>query len=96
MPPDTDQSPFTITYQAAAAANVVVKASQGLLHSVIVGEDVSGGIIEISDHATDGDGNVVIYLKDPAVGVYPINAEFGVGITADITGAQTHITFVWR
>ena len=97
MPPvqDQDQAPFTITYQAAAGANVVVKAAPGLLHSIIVGKDVAGGIIEVSDHATDGDGNIVIYLEDPDVGVYLIDAEFTVGITADIT-TQTNVMFVWR
>ena len=92
---DVDQAPFTRTYQAAAAANVVVKASPGFLHSIIVGKDVAGGIIEVSDHATDGDGAVMIYLEDPNVGVYLIDAEFTVGITADIT-TQTNVMFVWR
>ena len=97
MPPvqDQDQSPFTLTYQAAAAANVIIKATPGLLHSIIVGKDVAGGIIEVSDHATDGDGNVVIYLEDPIPGVYPIDAKFTVGIAADLT-TQTNVTFVWR
>lgn len=95
MPPDTDQSPFKITNQAAAGADIIVKASQGFLHSIIVGKDVSGGLIEVSDHATDGDGNVVVYLADPAVGVYLIDAEFSAGIAADIT-TQTNVMFVWR
>ncbi len=97
MPPvqDQDQAPFTTTYQAAAAANVIVKATPGLLHSIIVGKDVAGGIIEVSDHATDGDGEIRVYLEDPAVGTYLIDAEFTVGITADIT-TQTNVTFVWR
>jgi hypothetical protein len=97
MPPvqDQDQAPFTLTYQAAAGANVVVKATPGLLHSIIVGKDVAGGIIEVSDHATDGDGAIRVYLEDPAVGVYLVDAEFTTGITADIT-TQTNVTFVWR
>lgn len=93
---DINQAPYKLKYQAAASANVVVKAAPGFLHAIIVGEDVSGGIIEVSDHATDGDGNVVLYIKDPAVGVYLIDAKFDVGITADITGSQVHTTFVWR
>lgn len=98
MPPvqDQDQTPFAIKYQAAATPDVIIKAAPGFLHSIIVGEDVSGGIIEVSDHASDGDGNVVIYLKDPDVRVYPIDAEFTTGIAADLTGAQTHVAFVWR
>ena len=86
---------LTRTYQAAAAADIIVKASPGLLHSIIVGKDVAGGIIEVSDHATDGDGNVVLYLADPDVGTYLVDAEFAVGIAVDMT-TQTNVTFVWR
>ena len=92
---DQDQAPFTLTYHAAAGADKVIKAAPGLLHSIIVGKDVAGGIIEVSDHATDGDGEIRVYLGDPAVGTYLIDAEFTVGITADIT-TQTNVTFVWR
>lgn len=92
---DPDQTPFTRTYQAAAAANVIIKAAPAFLHSIIVGKDVAGGIIEVSDHATDGDGAIRIYLEDPVVGTYLVDAEFTVGITADIT-TQTNVTFVWR
>ncbi|MBW1860092.1 MAG: hypothetical protein JRI70_08475 [Deltaproteobacteria bacterium] len=92
---DQDQAPFTITYQAAAAANVIIKAAPGLLHAIIVGKDVTGGLIEVSDHATDGDGNVVIYLSDPPVGTYIVDAEFTAGIASDLT-TQTNVSFVWR
>ena len=92
---DTDQSPFTITYQAAAKANLVVKATQGFLHAIIIGLDVSGGIVEVSDHASDGDGNVKVYLEDPDVGTYLVDAMFTTGICADIT-TQTNVSFVWR
>lgn len=85
----------TLTYQAAAAANVVVKAAPGILYGITVGKDVAGGIIEVSDSATDGDANVVYYLEDPNVGYYPVNGVFSVGITADIT-TQTNVTFHWR
>lgn len=97
MPPvqDQDQAPFTLTYHAAAGANKVIKAAPGLLHSIIVGKDVAGGIIEVSDHATDGDGAIRVYLEDPDVGTYLIDAEFTTGITADIT-TQTNVMFVWR
>jgi hypothetical protein len=96
MPPDTDQSPFTKTYQAAAAANVVVKDSPALLHSIIIGKNVgAGAIVEVSDHATDGDGNVQVYLEAPTVGTYLVDAEFTIGICVDLT-LQTNTTFVWR
>ena len=95
MPPDLDQAPYESTYQAAAAANVIVKATPGFLHSIIVGKDVSGGIIEVSDHATDGDGNVVLYIEDAAVGVYQVDLTCDVGIAVDMT-TQTNVTFIWR
>ena len=90
-----DQAPFTRTYQATAAANVVIKATQAFLHSIIIGKDVAGGIVEVSDHASDGDGNIKVYLEDPDVGTYLVDAMFTVGICADLT-LQTNVTFVWR
>lgn len=93
---DTDQTPFTRTYQATAAINVVIKATQAFLHAIIIGKNVgAGAIVEVSDHATDGDGNVKVYLEAPAVGTYLVDAMFTVGICADLT-LQTNVTFVWR
>lgn len=98
---NTALPPFKVYYQAAAGADVVVKGSPGYLHSIIVGKYVSGGVIEVSDHATDGDGNVKIYLESAATDtgfpkVIPIQAEFSTGITADITGSQTNVAFIYR
>jgi len=95
MVQDTHQAPFTRTYQATAAANVVVKATQGFLHAIIIGKDVAGGIVEVSDDAADGDANIKVYLEDPDVGTYIIDAIFSVGICVDLT-LQTNVTFVWR
>jgi len=96
MVQDTHQAPFTRTYQAAAGANVVVKATPGFLHAIIIGKSVgAGAIVEISDHASDGDGSVQVYLEAPAVGTYLVDAMFAVGICADLT-LQTNVTFVWR
>jgi hypothetical protein len=93
---DEDQAPFTKKYQAAAAADVVVKAAPGFLHAIVIGKAVgAGAIVEVSDHASDGDGNVQVYLEAPAVGTYLVDAEFTVGICADLTN-QTNVTFVWR
>jgi len=93
---DKDQAPFTRTYQATATPNVVIKATPGLLHSIIVGKATgAGSIIEVSDHASDGDGNVVVYLEEAAAGTHLIDAEFTTGICADLT-TQTNVTFVWR
>ena len=96
MPPDSDQNPFAITYQAAATPNVVINDSPSLLHSIIIGKNVgAGAIVEVSDHASDGDGNVKVYLEAPEVGTYPINAKFDTGICVDLT-LQTNITVIWR
>jgi hypothetical protein len=92
---DPDQASYGMTYQAAAAANVIISATPAFLHSIVVGEDQAGGIIEVSDHATDGDGNVVLYIADPVVGTILIDAAFDVGIAVDMT-TQTHCTFIWR
>lgn len=96
MVQDAHQTPFTRTYQAAAAENVVVKATQAFLHAIIIGKSIgAGAIVEVSDHDADGDGNVQIYLEAPAVGTYLVDAMFTVGICADLTN-QTNVTFIWR
>ena len=87
-------------YQAAAAADVVVSASPAYLVGIIIGTDVGSAVVEVSDSATDGDGNVKIYLADDTLhtttgGYLPVNAEFETGIASDLTN-QTHVTFIWR
>lgn len=101
---------FNYHYQAAASANVVVKASSGYLKGIILGGvPIADAIIEVSDHASDGDGNVIIYaaggdgtdalleqtLVDKHKGYIPVELNFATGITADITN-QTHVTFIYR
>ena len=101
---------FGYKYQAAAAANVVVKASAGYLKGIILGGlPIADAIIEVSDHASDGDGAVKIYsiggdgtdsfleqtLSDKHSGYIPVEANFATGICADITN-QTHVTFIYR
>ena len=86
---------YSLTYVAAAGADNVIKASPGFLHAIIIGKDVTGGIVEVSDHVSDGDGGVKVYLEDPLPGTYPVNGLFLNGITADLT-TQTNVTFVWR
>lgn len=88
------------TYQAAAAADVVVSAVRAELHKIIIGADVGSAVIEISDSATDGDGNVVIKLTGDTLmtdtgGEITVNAVFALGITADLTN-QTDVTFIWK
>lgn len=83
------------TYVAGAGDDNVIKASAGVLVGIIVGKKVTGGIIEVSDHASDGDAAIKVYLEEADVGYYPVNTAFGTGISANIT-TQTNVTFVWR
>lgn len=90
----------TYYYQATASADVVVKPSAGFLYGIIIGKDVAGSVIEVSDHASDGDGNVQIYLEGSTLltstgGYVPVNASFFSGITVNLTN-QTNVTFVYR
>lgn len=94
------QDNYTATYQAAAGANVVVSAKPAHLHKIIIGADVATSTIEISDSATDGDGNVKVFLTGSTLmtstgGEVVVNAKFANGITADLTN-QTNVTFIWR
>jgi len=89
-----------ITYQAAAAANVVVTTKPAILERIIIGADVGSGVIEISDSIDDGDGNVLVYLAGSTLltqtgGVVEVGAVFPTGITADLTN-QTQVTFIWK
>lgn len=88
---------YNYSYTAAATANIVVTASAGFLHAMCVGTASSTltETIEISDHASDGDGAVKFFFTDPPVGCYTIDAVFGTGISADTIGA-TNITFIYR
>lgn len=92
---------YSLKYQAAAGANVVVKASAGYLKAIILGKWVTNGVLEVSDHASDGDGNIKIKITAAATNidgfpkVIPVNASFAVGICADIVGF-TDCTFIFR
>lgn len=93
----THEYGYSYDIQAAPAANNVIKASAGKLHAVVVGSASSTAtdIIEISDHATDGDGNVVLQMTDAPVGVYVVDMAFGTGITSDTT-VQENVTFIYE
>ena len=87
-------------YQAAAAANVVIKNKPGFLKGIIVGADVGSAVIEVSDHASDGDGNIVVYIAGSTLstisgGYIPINLYFKTGICADQTN-QTYCTYLYK
>lgn len=88
------------SYVAAAGPDNVVKASGGFLYGILIGKDVANAVIEVSDSATDGDGNVKVYLEGSTLmtstsGYVPVNAAFTNGITADLTN-QTNVTFIYR
>lgn len=88
------------SYQATAGANKVIKASAATLVGIIIGKDVGSSVIEISDHVSDGDGAVKVYLEGSTLmtstgGYVPINARFGAGICADLTN-QTNVTFIYN
>lgn len=89
-----------LTYQAAAAANVVVSTGKCILHRIIIGADVANAVVEVSDSPSDGDGNVVIQLNGSTLmtatgGVVEVGALFKNGIAVDLTN-QTQISFVWE
>jgi hypothetical protein len=86
----------SLAYQAAADTDVVVSDAPARLVGILIGADVASSVVEISDSADDGDGDVKIYLAgDTLSGYYPVDVDFSVGIAADITN-QTHITFIYR
>ena len=92
---------FSYAYQGAAADDVVVKATAGFLHAIILGKWVTGGTVEVSDHATTGDAAIKIKLTAGATDEsgFPktilVDAVFATGITADVTGL-TDVTFIYR
>lgn len=88
------------SYQAAAGADKVISSSAAFLVGIIIGKDVASSVIEVSDHASDGDGNVKVYLEDDTLhtttgGYVPVNAEFTTGIAVDQTN-QTNCTYIFR
>ena len=101
---------YSVKYQDAAADNVVVKNSAGYLFGIVLGGlPIADASIEISDHASDGDGNIVFFpqggdgtdalleqtLVDKFKGYIPINAIFSTGICVDQI-AQTKCSYIYR
>lgn len=87
-----------IVYFATAGADKVVSADPCYLKGILVGADVSTATIEVSDHASDGDGNVEIFYTGDTLmtslgGYIPVEAYFATGIAADLTN-QTNVGFV--
>jgi len=92
---------YSYKYIAAPAADTVVKASAGYVHAIILGAWVTGGTVEVSDHASDGDGNVQVKLTAGATDEsgFPktviVDAYFATGITVDTIGL-TDVTIIYR
>jgi len=91
---------YTPTYKATAGADQVISTGKSILHAIIIGADVASSVIEVSDSATDGDGNVKIYLAGSTLmtstgGAIKVGALFPNGITVDTTN-QTHVTYIWE
>lgn len=91
---------YSYKYTSGPTTDWVIKNSAGYLKSIIVGDAIANGGIEVSDHASDGDGAVKVHLLSNAsifIGpkTYDVNVAFSTGITADIT-TQTNVTMVYR
>lgn len=89
----------TITYLSGAGANQIVTTKKAILHRILVGKDVASAVIECSDSASDGNGNVQVYaagstLMTATGGVIEVNAHFHQGIALDLTN-QTNVAVVW-
>lgn len=88
-----------IKYQAAAATNVVVSKRKAILERILIGKDVASAVLEVSDSADNGNGNVIIKITSSTMladtgGIIEVGAIFRNGITADLTN-QTDVTFIW-
>lgn len=90
--------PYQITYLASAGADQIVTAHRALLLGVIVGKSVASSVLEVSDHVSDGDGNVVFYLEGSTlIGDYliPGGVVMLKGITLDLAN-QTNVMVIWK
>ena len=88
---------YSYAYTSGPTTDWIVKGSAGFVHAIHVGAAVASSIIEMSDHASDGDAAVKIYQAGDTIGpaVYPLNMTMGTGITLDITN-QTHVTVIYK
>lgn len=89
-----------ITWLTAAGANQVVSTGPAILKRIIIGRDVANAQIEVANHKTDGDTNVLVdlagsTLMTPCGGFVDVGDVFDVGITVDLTN-QTMVGFVWE
>ncbi len=90
---------MNITHVPGTGANQIVATGKCILHRIIVGADVASADVEVSDSATDGDGNVKIQLTGSTLmtsigGSIEVGAIFQSGIALDVVN-QTKMTFIW-
>jgi len=88
-----------VYYVATAGDNKVVTAEGAFIHKIIFGADVANAVVELSDHPSDGDGNIKFQfngstLMTSTAGGVEINGVFPKGICFDSTN-QTQISVVW-
>lgn len=88
---------YTPVYIATAGDNKIISAVPAYLEKITIGKDVASSIIEVSDSATDGDGNIKLHKEGDALmtangGEIYVNALFSAGIAAD-HDAQTFVTY---
>ena len=82
-----------VAYLASTGDNQVVFTGKAFLYGITIGDATT--TVEISDSATDGDGNLIMKLTTPPCGYYPINTNIQTGITLDITTAgQVSVHYV--
>lgn len=86
-----------LLYRATAGTDIVVSAGRTFLAGIVFGADNGSAQVEVSDHVSDGDGNVKIQLNGntllTSIGYLPVNAWFEDGITCDVVN-QTQMTFI--
>lgn len=92
----------TYKYLAGAGDNQVVLAGPCILRAILFGADVANADVEISDHASDGDGAIIAQFTGSTLmtstggGVQfgPEGIHLFKGLTLDSTN-QTKITVVY-
>lgn len=92
----------TVTHLASAGDDQIVCAGKAILHSIHFGADVANGDVEISDHATDGDANVIAQFTGSTLmtstkggitfGPNGVHMHKGIAINS---ANQTKITVCW-
>ena len=86
-------------YQAAADTDVVVTDKPAILKGIVIGADVAASVIEVSDSASDGDGNIKIKLSGATLmtstgGYVELDMLMENGIALDIVN-QTDVTVLY-